>query len=493
MFDFGINEIIERIIEEGAAKRLSDKGFVAQELGKWLNSPDRMNMITGEKYYHGVQDILNKTRSSIGEDGNLVSIENLPNNKIVDNQYRKMVNQKKNYLFGKPFTIQSDDETYSGYLNSIFDESFMRIIKDVACNAFNNGLAWVYLYYDDAGELSFRRFPAYQILPFWTDAEHTQLDGAVRIYDVLSYNGSIEEKIHKVEVYENTGVSYFEYTSGSLVPVDPWHKSYITMTDTTGISHEYNWTKIPLIPFKYNQEETPLIKMVKSLQDGLNKIESEFEDNMEEDARNTIMVLVNYDGEDLGEFRHNLAAYGAVKVRSTDGASGDVKTLRVQVNAENYKSIIDIFKKAIIENAMGYDAKDDRLGGNANQMNIQSIYSDIDLDANDMDTEFKASMAEMLWFIDCHLANIGLGDYSKIPATITFNRDIMMNREEAIDNCKNSVGIVSTKTILANHPFVTDVDDELKELAAEKQQNMDNFGFAQQTVTPAENNPTVTE
>ena len=37
---------------------------------------------------------------------------------------------------------------------------------------------------------------------------------------------------------------------------------------------------------------------------------------------------------------------------------------------------------------MGYDAKDDRLSGNPNQMNIQSMYSDIDLDANDMETEF---------------------------------------------------------------------------------------------------------
>lgn len=30
---------------------------------------------------------------------------------------------------------------------------------------------------------------------------------------------------------------------------------------------------------------------------------------------------------------------------------------------------------------MGFDAKDDRLSGNPNQMNIQSMYSDIDTDA----------------------------------------------------------------------------------------------------------------
>lgn len=88
---------------------------------------------------------------------------------------------------------------------------------------------------------------------------------------------------------------------------------------------------------------------------------SDFENNMQEDARNTILVLENYDGENLGEFRRNLATYGAVKVRTGDGAKGGVSTLTVDVNSENYKSILELFKKALIENARGYDAKDDRL------------------------------------------------------------------------------------------------------------------------------------
>ena len=48
---------------------------------------------------------------------------------------------------------------------------------------------------------------------------------------------------------------------------------------------------------------------------------------MEEDPRNTILVLKNYDGENLGEFRQNLSTYGAVKVRTIDGAMGGVETL----------------------------------------------------------------------------------------------------------------------------------------------------------------------
>ena len=100
---------------------------------------------------------------------------------------------------------------------------------------------------------------------------------------------------------------------------------------------------------------------------------SNFLNGMEEDVRNTVLVLHNYDGEDLGEFRRNLATYGAVKVRSFEGSNGAVDTLEISVNAENYKTVLELLKKAIIENARGYDAKDERMGGTPNQMNILSM------------------------------------------------------------------------------------------------------------------------
>ena len=63
----------------------------------------------------------------------------------------------------------------------------------------------------------------------------------------------------------------------------------------------------------------------------------------------------------------------------------------IEVNADNYKAINYIFKKAIIENARGFVAKDENMSNNPNQMNIQSMYSDIDLDASGMETEYQAS------------------------------------------------------------------------------------------------------
>ena len=226
--------------------------------------------------------------------------------------------------------------------------------------------------------------------------------------------------------------------------------------------------------------------MVKTLQDGLNIIESNFQNNMEEDTRNTILVLVNYDGENLGEFRKNLATYGAVKIKTVDGAAGDLRTLQVEVNSDNYKAILEIFKKAIIENAMGYDAKDDRLKGSPNQMNILSMYSDIDLDANNMETEFQASMEELLWFINAHLANTGQGDFEGENVDIIFNRDILLSESEAIDNVAKSVGILSEETVVSMHPWVDDPQAELDRIHQEKEENMEQYGLAFNPAVPGQ-------
>lgn len=257
----------------------------------------------------------------------------------------------------------------------------------------------------------------------------------------------------------------------TLIPdVENPSTSYLTAIDETGKEQRLNWSKVPLIAFKYNNKEIPLIRRVKSLQDGINTILSDFQNNMQEDARNTILVLQNYDGTNLGEFRRNLAQYGAVKVRTVDGAAGDLKTLTITINANNYESILKLFKKALIENGRGYDAKDDRMSGNPNQMNIQSMYSDIDLDANGMESEYQASFEELLWFVNVHLANTGGGDFEKEKVNIIFNRDILINESESIDNCSKSLGILSNETIVSQHPWTKDVEAELKRLESEKAQ-----------------------
>lgn len=467
--------------------KVTNKEFLEKEIRKWEGSPERIMQIKGFLYYKNEHDILSRKRTMIGNDGMLEVVENLPNNHIIDNQYTKLVNQKTNYLIGRPVSVNGKNEQYTSLIKNTLDRKFMRTLKNSVKYAYNGGVAWLHPYYTDDGKFSFRLFPAYEIMPLWKDSEHSALESAVRMYVVTEYQGIRQELVKKVEVYNLDGIHRFIYDNGSLIPDSADGEKadvpYITMTDRQGNLTEFNWSRIPLIPVRCNSEEISLLKRVKSLQDGINVMLSDFENNMQEDARNTILVLKNYDGTNLGEFRKNLATYGAVKVRNDDTAKGGVETLEITVNSDNYKIIVEIFKKALIENGMGYDAKDDRLSGNPNQMNIQSMYSDIDNDADDAEAEYQAAFEDILWFVNAHLANTGQGDFEGEKIEIIFNRDVLVNESETIDNCQKSMNILSLETVLSMHPWVNDVKEELKRLEKQNQKeqeemlaNYDPFG-----------------
>lgn len=461
------------IINNGSLSILSNLRVLEKQISKFKSSDKLKWMRIGEAYYEGEQDILKRKRKIIGKSGRLEVAENLPNNKILDNQYAKLVDQKVNFQLGKPLTIETENETYLKLLQGIFDKRFHRTFRNVGYDALNAGISWLFPHYNEQGEFTFKRFPSHEILPFWRDPERTVLDYAVRMYTVYGYEGEKEVITEKVEIYSTDGVKRYTWFNGQLV-VDVENPSapYLTVVDDDGNEMGMNWQRVPLVPFKFNSKEIPLIKRVKSLQDGINIMLSDFENNMQEDARNTILVLHNYDGQDLGQFRRNLAQYGAVKVRSGDGVKGGVETLTIEVNADNYKSILALFKKALIENGRGYDAKDERMANNPNQMNIQSMYSDIELDANGIETEFQASFEELLWFVNQHLANTGQGDFEGEQVNIVFNRDILINEKEVVEVLEKSP-YLSEETKIAQHPYIKDVQSELERKKKEQQEQMD--------------------
>ena len=473
MFDYSMMDNVNRIIAEGATKTISKENFIRHEIDEYLSSKTYKRMIQGYNYYIGKHDILNKKRTVIGEGGKVEEVDNLHNSRQIDNQYKKMVKQKYNYLLGKPLTIRTDNKDYAQELNTIFNANFHKQMKNVCKDSLNCGIGWLYVYYNELGEFKFKKFKPYELIPGWKDAEHTELDYMIRHYIVEVYDGNTQKDVLKIEYHTTKGIDYYEVYEGGVVPCAPYHSDYININ-----GEGYNWDRLPFIPFKYNEEEIPLIVNCKSIQDGINTILSNFEDNMCEDMRNTILILVNYDGTNLGEFRRNLATYGAVKVKSVDGVNGDVRALQVEVNAENYKSILDIFKKALIENCMGYDAKDERMSGTPNQMNIQSMYNDIDLDAADMQTEYKASLEQLLWFINNHLINTKNNDYEGEDVEFIFNTDMPMDEGQTIQNIQGSTGILSTETLIANHPWVDNPEAELEKVKKEKEDNIEQYGNA---------------
>ena len=471
VFDFIANTArkISDYVTRNVTKGMNDLSFLEMEISNWKVSPQRKEAINGFLYYEGYHDILYKKRLAIGKDGELVEVKNLPNRKDIDNQYAIAVDKKANYFLGKPIAFEGDNEQYIELLRGIFDKAMMKKLKNTAKKSMNGAIAWVFPYYDKSGKLKFKVFPAYEILPEWKDSDHEELDYAIRLYEVVTYEGREKKTTEKVEIYKPDGVYRYILNSGSLHP-DTEAGEYESYLSLNGVP--YNWDRIPLIAFKYNDNEIPLIRRVKPLQDAINEMMSMFHNNMLEDNRNTILVIENYDGTDLGEFRQNLSQYGAVKVRSGDGARGGVSTLSVEVNAGNYQAILEILKATLIENARSFDGKMLK-SGTPNQMNILSMYQEIDIDTNDFETEYQAAMEELLYFINTHLALTGQGDFFNEEVQVIFNRDMLMNEAEIMGTLTSAGVKISNRTLLSQVPFIDNVDDELEQIKEESEANME--------------------
>jgi SPP1 family phage portal protein len=458
----------KNIYDDSCCHEFDSFSNLEDKISDFLYSQKRQKMITGERYYLGFHDILRRVRTTIGDGGRLIEATNLPNNKIIDNQYGKLVDQKVNYLFSKLPTFQCENTQYLSKIGEIFNKKFFRELKIVAENTLNCGICWIYPFFDRFGDLKFKRISGYEILPFWKDETHTDLNFAVRIYDAYDFSIGYKKLVKKVEIYGKLGVYRFIYVNKKLLP-DLFHKFSPYFWDFQNDQKiPMNWEKIPLISFKSGAKEISLINRVKSLQDGINVIISDFLNNMESDAHNTILVLKNYDGEDLGEFRRNLAIFGAVKVRTVDGEAGGVDALKIDVNCENYQAILSTFKQALVENGGGFSSRDIISGASPNELTIKSMYTNIDLDANGLENEFQASFEELFSFVNFYLeAKTGL-DYSGENIEIIFNRDMLINESEIIDNCIKSSGLISRKTLVENHPFVSNPAFEFDRIKAEE-------------------------
>ena len=180
MFNFQfpgwLTSYINDIIRKGAERRLKDIDYVSREITRFLSSPRRADMLTGNRYYTGVHDILHYKKMAIGEGGELAPVTNLPNDRLVNNQYGKLVDQKVNYLLGKEILFNTQDNIYSDILNNkIFNADFDRLIQEVGEDSLNCGIGWLYVGYDEFGNLSMQRLKPWQVIPCWADEEHIRL------------------------------------------------------------------------------------------------------------------------------------------------------------------------------------------------------------------------------------------------------------------------------------------------------------------------------
>lgn len=458
-----------------------EQDFLFTNITDWQNSPEREYMLIAQNYYGNDNDITERVRYYIDRNGSKQEAQNLSNSKLAHPYMRKLTNQKVNYLLSKEFTVDCEDKMFVDALGKYIDKKFRRKLKRIGVDSIVNGIAWVQVHYNQEGVLCFKRIPSEEIIPFWADADHTELDAVIRVYSITQIGETgYKKELYKVEYHTVNGVWYYVLGDKGLEP-DPEMGGtahghfFVQEQDGENVDEngqpvmrnvEATWDKVPFIPFKYNADEMSLLKLIKPILDDYDTNTSDTSNNLQ-DVPNSIKVVRNYDGTDKGEFVQNLAIYRTAFVSD----DGDLSALNTPLDTSAIDSHLNRLKRDLYEAGNGVDTQDDNLG-DASGVALRFRYSGLDMDVDNMSNEFCASMEELVWFIKVDLAAKGLGDYMDTDFNIVFNTDMIVNETETIQNAKASVGIISDETIIANHPWVIDAQAEAEKMQKQKEQAM---------------------
>lgn len=475
---------IKMIIAEGAKRGIELSKFIDLQINYFKQSDAYQEMLQGGKYFKNEGDIENKKITFINEDGVEEVAPHAKNYKLKHPIIYKMINQKAGYLLRKKPTIkqvvgknEKEDENYKKILKDLFNNKMHKRLKYTLIEAVKRGISWWQIYIDEEGDLKARLRYATRIIPLWQDEEHEILDAVIMTYDVEIYTSETEkEKKTKVEYWDLDGVRYYIYDGGSLiedVEEVERRKDLVIGRDSQGISilahfkigeTLHKWKKIPFIYFKYNGDEMPLIHLLKSLIDCYDELCSRTGDSIYE-APDGVNVVKNYQAE-AGTFQKNLTTYNTVFL-DTDG---DYDRKDINLNIEAFKSFIEQLRKDIYEGGSCVDTQSEKFGTQDSGVALKQLYADLDLDCSNIETEFKSSLEYFMFFYNNWLEITKGEDYTDKEVEYVFNKTMTVNEKELIENCKNSIGIISKYTIRSRHPYVNDIEDEEEKIETEEKE-----------------------
>lgn len=412
-------------------------------LEKHARSPRTALMHTAERYYENDSDILARKRTYIGEEGQALEEKHLSNARLAHPIFPKLVNQKVSYLLAKPLSLSCDNQAQLDTINTYFDSAFMRLLKNVGTEAVLCGIAWMQVYYDDAGELRFARIPSKEVIPLWADGDHERLHALMRVYKV---DEESDESL--VEYYTASKLIRYTYKQQKLTVSAAGGHAAVKLGDEL---RQADFGRIPFVPFRYNPREIPLIKLVKPLLDDYDSITSSVSNDIN-DTPNAIKVIKGY-AESLGMMVRNLALYRAVNVAE----GGSVESISTRIDTTATEAHLARLRKDLFDGACCVDSQEQAIG-NTSGVALRLRYADLDMDCQNMACEFSAALEQLLVFVRQR------EKLSEAAVSFVFNTDVTVNETETIANCVASEGLVSRETLVANHPWVTDTEAELARL-----------------------------
>ncbi len=404
----------------------------------------RQEASEGEAYYLNNNDIRRQTGFADLIAGVAREVSPLRNAdfRISHNWHNLLVNQKAAYLFTYPPFFDAKSAKANDALRGALGQRFSKVLKDLVIDASNAGVGWLHCWLDREKNFCYANLPGAEVIPIYGDDLYRRLEGVIRYYQRAKEDGGIED--------------YFEVWNGEEAAF------YRRQNRAYHLERRFahGMQDLPFIAFYNNSSHCGDLHLYKDLIDQYDRVVSGYANDLA-DIQEVIFVLRNYGGEDLNTFLSELKRYKAIKVEGDSLSSGGVETMQIEIPMEARIKFLELLRRQIFISGQGVDP-DPANFGNVSGVALKYLYSLLEIKAGLLETEFRAGFDRLFPLIFHHA---GIDPVTGVEQV--YYRNAIANDLEKSTIAKESQGILSQRTILLNHPWVTNVEEEGKNLRGE--------------------------
>lgn len=378
-----------------------------------------------------------------------------PNNKIANAYASYITDTLVGYFIGEPISYTSNDDVLLQDLSMIFeynDEADEN--AELAKNASIYGVAYEMLYLSEEDKMiRFKALNPKEIIPIFDKTVEQNLMAVIRYYD--DYDVVDDKTYTLVEIIDNTMVRRYKMDNSFLLLEEYPH--YFGM--------------VPVAVYKNNEEERGDFEAVISLIDAYDKMESDTLNDFEYFV-DAYLALYGFtaEPEDVAQMKENrillmdegTSAEWLIK-QTSDTYVENMKN-RLDADIHKFAKCPNMADKEFASNASGVAIKFKLLGTE----NLVSI----------KERKFKRGLQQRLELMSMINSVLREGfDWRGID--IVFTRNVPSNDSDIANMVNTLRDIVSEETLLAQIPFVENVQDELERLKKEREENKELNPFFQ--------------
>lgn len=371
-----------------------------------------------------------------------------PNNKLIRNYCREIVDNYTGYTVGEPITYSSKNEAditplldvleWNDYANT--DTLFMK-------TALIYGRAFELVYINKTNDKCFKIMNPECCVPIYSADLDEDLLYVVYYTPIIDWASDGWATRYNVSVYDENCIYHFTCDS--------------QFSNFQGGESEPHYFHD--VPFSILDLDEGCFECIITLQDAVNKLLSD-EVNGKEQFVDAYLILKNVVAtrEDLQQMRQD-------RVLQLDDNS-DASYLIKGTDGTDTQNLLDRLDKAIHTVSASPDFNDSSFnGGVSSGVAIKYKLINFDNKAQFFENRMRKAIENRIYLLN---SIFSLLDTEVFDVEITFTENLPVDYGDLVNMINNLRGLVSNETLLAQLPFITDVEAEQEKVSKETEETV---------------------